>query len=41
MNDLDKYTVIGEFECRGIKMVIVKAAHGTHVMPKEDWKKLI
>lgn len=38
MNKVGGYTVIGRFECCGRNMVVIKAAHGTHVMSEEDWE---
>lgn len=38
MKVLDRYKVIGKFECCGMNMVIIRADHGTHVMESDEWE---
>lgn len=38
MGRMDKYEVVGSFDCGDKHMVVVKAAHGTHVMPCNEWE---
>ena len=37
---MDEYIIISKFICHGKEMVIVKAAHGTHVMTSEEMNSL-
>lgn len=34
------YELIKEFECNGKEMIIVKTKGATHVMDKEEWKRV-
>lgn len=38
MDRINEYEVVGSFDCGGKSMVIVKVAHGTHVMPYDEWE---
>ena len=38
MDRMDGYKVIGSFDCGDRRMVVIKAAHGTHVMPGDEWE---
>lgn len=38
MDRVDEYEVVGSFDCGDRCMVVVKAAHGTHVMPGDEWE---
>lgn len=40
MDMMDGYKVIGMFGCGSEYMVVIKAEHGTHVMPSDDWELL-
>ena len=40
MNGLDGYKLIGMFGCGNEYMVVIEAAHGTHVMSSDDWEHL-
>lgn len=37
---MDGYKVVGRFDCGGVNMVVIKAAHGTHVMPNDEWESI-
>lgn len=36
--DDTRFEIVGNFISHGKYMFIVKFAHGTHIMPKEEWK---
>ena len=38
MDRVDGYEVVGGFDCGGVDMLVVKAAHGTHVMSSDEWE---
>lgn len=38
MSGLDGYKMVGTFGCGDKLMVVIKAAHGTHVMPTDEWE---
>ena len=38
MDRIGDYKVVGSFNCGNRNMVVVKAAHGTHVMPGDEWE---
>ncbi len=38
MDRMDGYEVVGSFDCGDVSMVVIKAAHGTHVMPSDEWE---
>lgn len=38
MDRVDEYEVVGSFDCGNRRMVVIKAAHGTHVMPSDEWE---
>lgn len=40
MDRMDGYKVAGSFNCGDVNMVVVKAAHGTHVMPGDEWESI-
>lgn len=40
MDRVDEYEVVGSFDCGDRCMVVVKAAHGTHVMPGDEWESI-
>lgn len=35
---MGEYEVLGSFDCGDRRMVIIKAAHGTHVMSGDEWE---
>lgn len=37
MDRANEYEVVGKFDCYGISMVVIKAVHGTHIMPGDEW----
>jgi len=41
MSGLDRYEKIGTFQCGNEFMVTIKAEHGTHVMPMEEWEQIV
>lgn len=38
MDKIDEYEVVGIFDCGDRHMIVIKAAHGTHVMPSDEWE---
>ena len=40
MDRVDGYKVVGSFECGDTYMVVIKAAHGTHVMTGDEWEMI-
>lgn len=38
MDMVDGYEVVGSFECGNRHMIVIKAAHGTHVVPDSEWE---
>lgn len=38
MDRMGDYEVVGSFVCGDRCMVVIKAAHGTHVMPGDEWE---
>ena len=38
MDRIGDYKVVGSFNCGDVNMVVIKAAHGTHVMPSNEWE---
>lgn len=38
MDRVDGYEVVGSFDCGNRHMVVIKAAHGTHVVPDAEWE---
>ncbi|WP_024347393.1 hypothetical protein [Lacrimispora indolis] len=38
MDRVDGYEVVGSFDCGNKNIVVVKAAHGTHVMSSDEWE---
>lgn len=40
MDRMDECKVVGSFDCGDVHMVVVKAAHGTHVMPGDEWESI-
>lgn len=40
MDRVDGYEVVGSFECGNRHMIVIKAAHGTHVMPSDEWESI-
>lgn len=38
MDRMDEYKVVGGFNCGDVNMVVIKAAHGTHAMPGDEWE---
>ena len=41
MNGLDGYKLIGMFGCGNEYMVVIEAAHGTHVMTMQEWEQIV
>lgn len=42
-SEMDKmacYEVVGSFNCGDGCMMVIKAAHGTHVMPSDEWEMM-
>ena len=40
MDRMDGYEVVGSFDCGDVNMVVIKAAHGTHVMSGGEWESI-
>lgn len=40
MDRIDGYEVVGSFDYGNRHMVVIKAAHGTHVMPCDEWEMM-
>ena len=40
MDSMNDYEVVGSFDWGDKSMVAVKAAHGTHVMPSDEWEQM-
>lgn len=38
MDVMNGYEVVGSFDCGDKYMVVIKTAHGTHVMPGDEWE---
>lgn len=38
MDKMAGYEVVGSFNCGDVNMVVIKAAHGTHVMTEDEWE---
>lgn len=40
MDRIDEYEVVGGFDCGDKSMVVIRAAHGTHVMLNDEWEQM-
>ncbi|MDR1769663.1 MAG: hypothetical protein LBS02_03350 [Hungatella sp.] len=38
MDRTDDFEVVSSFDCGDERMVVINAAHGTHVMSFEEWE---